>query len=101
MTTRVRHVAVAAGIAGVLFVSACSNDTETYKVKTEKFIEDAEMGEANDTSFSDATCDEPESIDVGTTYTCTAVAEDGSTWDFDAEIDGENSFVVTDGTKRE
>lgn len=101
MTTRVRHVAVAASIAGVLFVSGCSNDTETYKVETEKFITgNAELKEEYDTSFSDVTCDEPASIAAGTTYTCTAVAEDGSTWDFDAEIDGENSYLVV-GTKRE
>jgi len=33
-------------------------------------------------------------------YTCTATDEEGTTYVFDAEIDGENSYLVV-GTKRE
>jgi len=73
----------------------------SYQEETEKFLEESDdIREEYGTTFTDVTCEEPGSVDVGQTYTCTAVAEDGSTWDFDAEIDGENSYLVV-GTKRE
>ncbi|MGI8763590.1 MAG: hypothetical protein ACR2LO_06250 [Ilumatobacteraceae bacterium] len=82
---------------------ACSNDTSTYKDETETFIEDTdgEMAEAQDKVFTNAECDEPESTEVGTMYTCTATDEEGTTYVFDAEIDSENSFIVQTGVPQE
>ena len=98
MRRSVLAVAVAA-----LAVVACSNDTGTYKDETEKFIEDenGDMAEAQQKVFSDAECEEPESTDVGTKYTCTAVDEEGTTYVFDVEIDKENSFAVRTGVPRD
>lgn len=85
-------VAVAAGLV------ACSNDTGTYKDETENFLEDEEeMAEAQQGPFTDAECEEPESTEIGTTYTCTALDEEGTTWVFDVTIDRENGFEVRSG----
>lgn len=97
------RTSVLAAAAAALGLVACSNDTGTYKDETEKFIEDedGEMTQALDKVFTDAECDEPESIEVGTAYTCTAVDEEGTTYVFDAEIDGEDSFIVQAGVAQE
>ncbi len=89
--------------AAALALAACSNDTGTFKDETENFIEDedGEMFDAQETVFSDAECEEPESTDVGTTYTCTATDEEGTTYVFDVEIDGENRFTVRTGVPQD
>jgi hypothetical protein len=55
-------------LAGVL--GACSNDETDYKEAAEKFIED-EL-EKEGIEGAEASCDDPESTDVGTTFSCTA-----------------------------
>lgn len=96
-------VLAAATAGGAVALAACSNDTTTYKDETEKFIEeeDGEIADAQQTVFSQAECEEPESIDVGTAYTCTAVDDEGTTYVFDAVIDGENSFTVQAGVPQD
>ena len=49
-------------------------------------------------ALSDASCEDPASSDVGTTFNCTAVGDDGTTYDFTVEITGDNSYQVGGGT---
>ena len=78
-----------------LALVACT-DTSTYKDQTEEFLDDDPQVEQQiGGDVSGAECTEPDSTDVGTTYTCTAdVAELGSRT-FDVCIDDEDSFLIT------
>lgn len=74
---------------------ACSSSSEDYQKEAEKYLEsDGFAGEVNMT-FTGAECEAPASTSTGATYTCTAAAEDGSTWSFDLEITGKNELTVT------
>lgn len=75
---------------------ACSSSTEDYQKEAEKYLESDDFAaEVNGMSFTDADCEVPASTSTGATYTCTAAAEDGSTWSFDLEITGKNELTVT------
>lgn len=92
-------IPVCAGLA-VLGGAACSPDEGDFKDDAEGFIEEDE-GEVESQlglALSDAACDEPSSSDVGATFNCTAVADDGTTYQFTVEITGDNSYQVGGGT---
>lgn len=88
----------AVGLA--LVTAACSNDETDFKDDAEKFIESDEVESQLGTTFSDAACTEPAKIEAGQTFTCTAVAADGVTWDFTAEVASENAYNITDYAPR-
>jgi hypothetical protein len=97
-----RHVIVVPVIAGLAIfgIAACSPDEGDFKNDAEGFIEDDE-GEVEGqlgVALSDATCEDPASSDVGTTFNCTALGDDGTTYDFTVEITGDNSYQVGGGT---
>jgi hypothetical protein len=48
-------------------------------------------------ALSQVACEEPTSDDVGTVFGCTAVGDDGVTYEFTVEITGENSYQVAGG----
>jgi len=71
--------------------------TGSYKDQTEDFLnDDSQVSTAVGGEVSDASCEEPENTDVGTTYSCTAEVEGLGTATFDVEINAEDSFLVTD-----
>lgn len=74
---------------------ACSSSTEDYQKEAEKYLESDDFAGELGTTFTDAECEVPPSTSTGATYTCTAAAEDGSTWSFDVEITGKNELTVT------
>jgi Domain of unknown function (DUF4333) len=92
-------IPIAAGLA-VFCAAACSPDEGDFKNDAEGFIEDddGEVESQIGVALSDATCEDPASTDVGTTFTCTAVGDDGTTYDFTVEITGDNSYQVGGGT---
>ena len=95
-----RHaIPVIAGLA-VFGIAACSPDEGDFKNDAEGFIEDddGQVESQLGVALSDATCDDPASSDVGTTFNCTAVGDDGTTYDFTVEITGDNSYEVGGGT---
>lgn len=85
-----------AGLA-LVGVAACSPDEADFASEAESFIEDEDDDVATEMgmTFSDADCEEPSSTDVGTTFSCNAVGDDGNTYVFTASIDGERSFQIT------
>jgi hypothetical protein len=89
-------------LAGLAFagVAACSPDAGDFKSDAEEFIEDddGDVESQLDVALSDASCEDPASSDVGSTFACTAVGEDGTVYDFTVEITGDNSYEVGGGT---
>lgn len=74
-------------------LAACSS--ASYKSETEKFInDDTGLEELAGGDVTDAACEDPPSEDVGTEYTCTATAADGSELTFDIQIDKKDHFLV-------
>lgn len=72
---------------------------DDYKIATEEFIVDpaGDVATQIGQTFTGAECEVPTSLDIGTTYTCEATADDDARWTFDVEIDGEDSFQITGG----
>jgi len=90
-----RHLTAAAAVVAALVLAACSPDAADFKSRAETYIESREFSEdAGLLRYSDAECEEPESTDEDTRYTCTATAEDGTQWRFNVLITGESRLQV-------
>ncbi len=88
-----------AGVAAAA-LSGCFTSTADYREKAESFIvEDAGIAEQLDVSLVSATCEEPADQEVGTTFTCTAIDEQGDTWSFDVEIAESNRIAVSESPR--
>jgi hypothetical protein len=88
-----RTLLVGLGAAAVLLV-ACSSDKTDFREAATEIIED---GQSTNLAIPglDATCAEPTSDDVGTSFTCTATTPDGEQLNFNAEIrDDDNPVLV-------
>jgi hypothetical protein len=72
-------------------------DTGSYKDQTQDFLnDDSQVSDAVGGDVSGASCEEPDSTDVGTEYQCTADVEGVGAVTFDVRINAEDSFLVTD-----
>lgn len=91
-----KTVIAASATSLVLLLGACSKDPSTsdFKKQTADFINGKSVAEQAGQDFSAASCEEPGSTSVGTTYTCTATGADGATYSFDVEITSKNGFTV-------
>lgn len=86
-------VLAASGLSGCFTNSAdFSNDAETFIVENEE-LRQALFGDT-ETRFVEATCEEPENRDVGTTFPCTAQDSEAATWEFEIEITGSAEYEV-------
>lgn len=92
-----RRVALLPASAALVGLAACSASTTDFKQEGEKFLQSDEVADNVGFSFTDADCEEPANTDKGTTYTCTAVDNEGDTWEFTIEITGDNELTVVDG----
>jgi hypothetical protein len=96
-----RHVIPVVASLTMLGVAACSPDEGDFKDDAEGFIDDddgdveSELG----VGLSDAACEEPASSDEGTTFPCTALGDDGTTYSFTVTITGDNSYEVSGGSE--
>lgn len=91
-----RSIPLLAASAAVV-LAACSASAKDFKEEGEKFLESDEVADQVGFSFTDAVCEQPASTDEGTQYNCTAVDNEGDTWEFTIEITGENELTVMDG----
>ena len=84
------------GAVALFGFAACSPDSTDFKSEGEKFIEDDGEDVATNTgyTFDEADCEKPGNTDTGTTYNCTAVDNEGDTWDFTIEITGKRELTV-------
>jgi hypothetical protein len=96
-----RHVIPAVAGLAILGVAACSPDEGDFKDDAEGFIDedDGDVESQLGVGLSDAACEEPTSRDEGTTFTCTAVGDNGTTYNFTVTITGDNSYEVSGGTE--
>ncbi len=87
----------AIGAIALLGFAACSPDSTDFKSEGEDFIEDddGDLAQNYGYTFADAACEKPDNTDEGTVYTCTAVDNEGDTWDFSVEITGERELTAT------
>lgn len=76
---------------------ACSTTPEDYKSEGEKFLQSPELAKEAGYKFSNALCEEPSTISVGTQFSCTATDNDGDDWEFVVEITGERELTVISG----
>lgn len=82
-----------------LAVSGCFTTAADFGDDAETFIEDNdELREAlfpdSDIGFTTATCVDPTSQDVGTTFPCTATDGNGEVWEFEIVITGSSQYDV-------
>jgi hypothetical protein len=73
--------------------AACSADKTDFKKSAEKTIIAEVDKQLHQTVTAD--CAQPSSTDVGTTFTCTATAADGTTMKFSAKITKKNEVSLT------
>lgn len=70
---------------------------DTFKIAAEHYIteSDGDIADALSMTFTDAVCEMPADLNLGTSYTCTATGDDGETYTFTAEIDSGAAFQIT------
>jgi hypothetical protein len=81
------------GAAAMLLVASCSASTTNYKDAATKVIEGQLTNELALGDLS-ASCEEPTSKDVGTTFACTAETPKGDTITLTAEIQKDDKVFV-------
>jgi len=85
------RIIIAALAAGTFVLAACSAESTDYKAAAEKAIKGKDaLGDG-----SSATCEKPESTDVGTTFTCTGTDAAGTVYNFVATIDKKSHVLVS------
>lgn len=85
-----RSVHRCAAALGVLTLVACSSSAA---LSGESVIE-GELADAAGLGELDAQCNEPDGLEEGETFTCTAVAEDGRTVEFLGTMTSNDSFDI-------
>jgi hypothetical protein len=82
------------GFVALFGLAACSTESSDFQSDAEDLIEDDDDTVATETgyTFDDADCEKPENTDEGTTYACTAVDNEGDTWEFTMEITGDRAY---------
>jgi hypothetical protein len=84
------RIILAAITAGTFVLASCSAGSTDYKAAAEKAIKGSDgLGDG-----SSATCEKPDSTDVGTTFTCTGTDKAGTAYSFIATIDKKNHVQV-------
>ncbi len=86
-------VVMGLGLTGCFTTTAdFGNDAETF-IESDQGLRDAVFPDS-DSSFTVATCVDPENQDEGTTFPCTATDSTGETWEFEIVITGSNGYEV-------
>ena len=105
MHHRVRRplTSLTATIACSLTAAGCFTTSADYQRDAEEFIvgdEDLQTAlfpvssSSGAKEFTSATCEDPESQAVGTTFVCTAVDDAGGDWEFEVEIQDSNGYAI-------
>jgi hypothetical protein len=77
-------------------LTGCFTSTADFRNEAETFIvENAGVADGLGVALVSATCVEPADQEVGTTFTCTAIDENGDTWGFEVEIAESNRIDVS------
>ena len=86
-------------VSGSIFGNILAPGDSDFRSDAEAFIQkdggDVELQVG--VELDQARCEKPASTDVGTTFACTAVGDDGTTYEFTVEITGDDSYQVGGG----
>jgi len=87
--------AAAATVLAAAVLTGCFTTAADFQSDAEGFILDNdELAAALDTEFTDATCAEPQSQAVGSTFDCEAVDAEGRPWEFQIVITATDEYEV-------
>ncbi len=80
-------------------LAGCFTTTADFRSDAEAFIVENDdlrtaLFEDSDTSFTTATCVEPENQNEGTPFACTAIDSNGDSWEFEIVITGSSEYDV-------
>ena len=78
----------------VMVVSGCGPETNDFKREAERLIE-SDNASRLPMDYDAASCEPPVSLETGTTFNCSAVGSDGTSYAFQTKITGGRKFVVT------
>ena len=85
---------IAAALAATgLLVAGCSPDEGDFQQRAAEFVSD-QIQEQLDLD-SEVDCEAPASTDIGTAFTCSAKAADGTRYEYVAEITGDSGLTLT------
>jgi len=93
----IRRIIAPLALGASLVVSACSASEADFRREAEKYLESEALAEEAGYRFIGASCDEPNSTTEGTEFACTAVDNEGDSWEFVVEITGDREITVTQG----
>lgn len=85
------------GAACAVALIGCSTSPKNYKLEGEKFLESDDLAESAGYKYRFALCDQPQTIEVGTQYACSATDNDDNSWEFIIEITGDRELTVVSG----
>ena len=92
-----RLLAMLRGASIPLVIVGCSASEGDFRREAEKYLESESLAEEAGYRFSGATCDEPSSTNEGAEFACTAVDNEGDSWEFVVQITGDREITVTEG----
>lgn len=101
---RQRASAAALGVIGAaLTLLGCHADARDFAEQAQRFIVfDADLAELTGVAFTKAVCTSPPTTAPGTTFACTANADDGREWTFTVTIGRDGTYAVAvDGAESE
>ena len=78
-------------------LAGCFTSGSDFAADAEDFIltNDEVHAELEVTGFQSVECENPARKDVGTTFRCTGVDDQGRTWEFEGEIIEGDQYVIT------
>ena len=82
-------------LGGSILLTGCFTTSTDYQRDAEEFIVgDENMRSELGVTFTSATCEDPQSQDVGTTFICTAEDDAGGDWEFEIEIQESDAYDI-------
>lgn len=92
-----RRLATLCAVSLSLLTVGCSASKADFRREAEKYLESEALAEEAGYRFSRATCDEPNSTEEGAEFACSAVDNEGDSWEFVVRITGDREITVTEG----
>ena len=89
-----KRIIIAAVVSTLAVLTACSADETDFKQAAEDAAAEA-AEDANPDFTAEASCEEPSSTEVGTTFSCTVTYSDGDVQEATAEIRENDEVYVS------
>jgi len=89
-----RRTAVVVALAALLVLPSCAPSSAEFSDDAEDFLRSDEVFRTYGLDLPEPDCAEPSSTDPGTTFSCTATAQDGTTYQFSFEVTGRTDVAL-------